>query len=91
MDSWGLLFKFIYELKQIFIWRLFDGKPLDCAMESLKTSRVDCFISVRRADSPPFSSAGDLLQGSISRCTPISKTVSEGCVSLARGARSSAR
>ena len=40
MDSWSFLFKFIYELKQIFIWPLFGGKPLDGAMESLKPFRA---------------------------------------------------
>ena len=48
MELWSILFKFIYELKQIFIWPLFNGESLDRLMESLRPIRVVPFISVRR-------------------------------------------
>ena len=41
-----------------------------------------------RLSHPSFA---DRVQGSTSRCRPTSKTISDGCVSLALGARSSAR
>lgn len=86
------MFKFIYELKQIFIWLLFGEDSLDRAMESLEPVRVVSYNSVPKPRRPPlFPELRDSSQGSTSRCTPISKIISEGFVSPGRGVKSSAR